>query len=232
MTLVDKTVNNYIEQNVSSDAAVTTRRRRAPEAARDNILAAAEAMLIATGPQALKLADVARAAGVSNASVLHHFGSIDGVQTALMERMIRQLVDRILAATSPAAGPLDTAAQSVVAIFDAFETRGAARLAAWLELTGEARRLTLVREAVREVIAVRVQQYPGVSPDDLEDFTLACIVTALGVGLFGHTLGALLGKPDGRAREVALSLLLERLGRAGSAGDRVHALGADNPDPP
>jgi AcrR family transcriptional regulator len=69
--------------------------RRSSEAARENILAACEAILLEKGPQALKLADVAAGAGVANATVLHHFGSVDGVQTALMARMIRQLVERI-----------------------------------------------------------------------------------------------------------------------------------------
>jgi AcrR family transcriptional regulator len=187
------------------------RLRRAPEAARENILQAAEAVLIASGPQALKLVDVARSAGISNAAVLHHFGSIDEVQAALMERMIRQLVGRILAATSEDHGSLDTVARSVVALFDAFETRGAARLAAWLELTGEARRLTVVREAVREVIDVRAAQFPDVAPGELEDFTVLCIVVALGAGLHGPTLSTLLDKPAGRARELTLALLIGHL---------------------
>ncbi|MEQ1490819.1 MAG: TetR family transcriptional regulator, partial [Terricaulis sp.] len=46
--------------------------RRAPEDARANILAAAEKLLVEEGPLALKLADVAKAAGVANASVIHH----------------------------------------------------------------------------------------------------------------------------------------------------------------
>jgi hypothetical protein len=42
------------------------------------------------------------------------------------------------------------------ALFDAFETKGAARLAAWLELTGEGRRMTLVRHVVDEVVQTRL----------------------------------------------------------------------------
>ncbi len=203
MAIVDKVVN--------SENGPEPRRRRQPEAARENILAAAETMLVDSGPQSLKLAEVARAAGVSNASVLHYFGSIDGVQTALMERLIRQLVERVLAVNALEAGSLGGARASVVAMFDAFEARGAARLAAWLELTGQARRLTLVREAVREVVEARVRQIPGASAETLENFMLACIVTALGVGLFAPTMEALLDKPVGRAREIAIGLLLGQI---------------------
>ena len=38
--------------------------------------------------QRYPLAEVARAAGISNAAVLHHFGSVEAVHAALMERMI------------------------------------------------------------------------------------------------------------------------------------------------
>ncbi len=205
---------DIIDKNVNKTSAAEPRRRRQPEAARENILAAAEAMLIEAGPQSLKLADTARAAGVSNASVLHYFGSTDGVQTALMERMVRQLVDQVLAISPRGAASIETAAEGIIALFDAFEARGAARLAAWLELTGESRRLTVVRAAVQEVVAARAGWFAAVPGEAMEDFMLASISLALGVGLFGPTLTDLLGKPAGRAREVALRLLLGQLQNA------------------
>ena len=53
----------------------------------------------------------------------------------------------------PARGPTFRAPPKSGAsvLFDAFESKGAARLAAWLELTGETRRFALVRDAVRRV---------------------------------------------------------------------------------
>ena len=203
MPLTDKIVNKTSE--------ASTRRRRLPEDARENILAAAETMLTTVGPQALKLAEVARAAGISNASVLHHFGAIEEVQAALMERMVGRLVEEILAITHDGLGPVQSAGEEIIALFDAFERKGAARLAAWLELRGEARRLTVVRSAVRQVIDARTGQYGRVPAEALEDFMLASITLALAVGLFGSTLAELMDKPVGRAREVALDLLLSRL---------------------
>ncbi|MFC3070228.1 TetR/AcrR family transcriptional regulator [Phenylobacterium soli] len=180
------------------------RARRSPEAARENILAAAESLLLEKGPQALKLTDVAARAGIAHATVLHHFGSIGDVQTALMERMIRQLVVQILEG-EPAAEPggPETSAQ---ALFDAFESRGAARLAAWLELTGEARRLTMVREAVQEVIANRMA-HNGLPAEATEDLVLVSVVLAMGVGLFGQSLAQLMGRPPETSRRLALDLL-------------------------
>ena len=148
---------------------------------------------------------------MSNATVLHHFGSIAGAQTALMERMVRQLVSEVLTIAQRDGATAQSATEEITALFDAFESKGSARLAAWLELTGGARRMTFVQTAAREVVEARAGQFANI-PDDLrEDLMLACITMALGVGLFGPTLSELLGKPAGRAREVVLGLLLDQL---------------------
>ncbi len=182
--------------------------RRSPEAARENILAAAEALLVEHGPQAIKLADVAKAAGVVHANVIHHFGSIAGVETALMERMIRQLADKIIAGFNEEGATPGFGAQ---ALFDAFEAKGAARLAAWLELTGEGRRMTLVRAVVDQVVQTRLAREVVADREAAVDFILLNIILAIGVGLFGPTLSGLLGRPPERARELALELIQGRI---------------------
>ncbi len=183
-----------------------TRIRRTPEESRANILSAAERLLTSSGPQSLRLADVAKEAGIANATVLHHFGSIDAVHTALMERMIDELVEQVVTDDLPD----DFAAArgiSLKKLFDAFQSKGAARLAAWLELTDESKRLTSVREAVQRVAK---EKFPDedVSIDLVESIMLIAIVLAVGVGLFGHTLESLLGRPDGQAREMAFEMLV------------------------
>lgn len=201
--------------SIETTAVPKTRVRRSPEAARENILAAAEALLVEHGPQAIKLADVAKAAGVVHANVIHHFGSIAGVETALMERMIRQLADKIIVGFNEQGVSPGFGAQ---ALFDAFEARGAARLAAWLELTGEGRRMTLVRQVVDEVVQTRLAIDTGVERDAIIDFILLNIVLAVGVGLFGPTLSELLGRPPERARELAQELVQGRITAMGSKG--------------
>jgi AcrR family transcriptional regulator len=179
--------------------------RRSPEASRENILIAAERLLVSQGPQSLRLADVAKEAGVANATVLHHFGTIDGVQAALMEKMIVELVSGLLTMDVPA-DPRAARGGALQNLFDAFETKGAARLAAWLEMTGEAKRLSSVRAAVQTVVR---QKIGALEADEarFEDAILVSVILAIGVGLFGPTLSELLGKPKGRARAVALKLL-------------------------
>ena len=188
--------------------APKARVRRSPEAARENILAAAEALLVEHGPQAIKLADVAKAAGVVHANVIHHFGSISGVETALMERMIRRLADQVIAGFEKEGA---VPGFGTKALFDAFEAKGAARLAAWLEMTGEGGRMTLVRQVVDEVVDTRVAREAGVGREAIIDFILLNIILAIGVGLFGPTLGELLGRPPERARELALEMVQGRI---------------------
>lgn len=190
----------------------TPRIRRTPEESRANILSAAEALLVEKGPQSLRLADVAKAAGVANATVLHHFGTIDAVHQALMERMIGDLVRSIMAIEIPADAPAEARAMGLKTLFDALETPGAARLAAWLELTDETSRLTVVREAVQEVAQKKIAN-TGVPADVAEDLILMSVTLALGVGLFGPSLGRLIGKPESRAREMTLQMLLGHLQR-------------------
>jgi AcrR family transcriptional regulator len=214
---IDKNVNKknaaVSESSPSAVAPATVapaaggRRRRSPAAARDNILEAAEAILTESGPQNLKLTEVARAAGVSAATVLHHFTSIDGVQTALMERMITNLVARIVAITQSSDDHI-LSTEADAALFDAFEAAGAARLAAWLVMTGEATRLDLVRRAVGQVVDLITAHLPQAPEREvLEDLLLASITAALGSGLFGGPLSALLGRPADTARRTIMAAL-------------------------
>lgn len=201
--------------SIEATAPRPPRVRRSPEAARENILAAAEAILVEQGPQALKLADVAKAAGVVHANVIHHFGSIAGVETALMERMIRALADKVITGFNTGGATPGFGAQ---ALFEAFEAKGAARLAAWLELTGESRRLTVVRNVVDEIIQTRLAQDLGLERDKVVDFILLNIILAVGTGLFGPTLSDLLGRPPERARELALEMVQGRISALASQG--------------
>ena len=79
--------------------AGSPRRRRSPEVARREILDAAQRLLSSGGPDAIRLQDIARDVGISHPTILHHFGSRDGLIRALDARAIHALtgdVERIL----------------------------------------------------------------------------------------------------------------------------------------
>jgi AcrR family transcriptional regulator len=72
-------------------AAKTKRVRRRPEDAKRLILDAAETSMAGKGPASLRLQDVARLAGVSHPTILHHFGSREGLVRALNLRSFEEL---------------------------------------------------------------------------------------------------------------------------------------------
>ena len=59
--------------------------RRTPEEAKRLILETAQALVARTGPQGLRLQDIAAEAGISHPLILHHFGSREGLVRALIE---------------------------------------------------------------------------------------------------------------------------------------------------
>ena len=71
--------------------------------------------------------------------------------------------------------------------------------------------MTLVRQVVDEVVDTRVAREAGVGREAIIDFILLNIILAIGVGLFGPTLGELLGRPPERARELALEMVQGRI---------------------
>ena len=77
-------------------AAKTKRVRRRPEDARRLILDAAETSMAGNGPASLRLQDVARLAGVSHPTILHHFGSREGLVRALNIRSFEELTKPML----------------------------------------------------------------------------------------------------------------------------------------
>ena len=61
------------------------RRRMTPEESRSAALSAARELLVEVGPQAVTLKAVGARIGRTHANLLHHFGSAEGLQKALIE---------------------------------------------------------------------------------------------------------------------------------------------------
>lgn len=116
---------------------VRSNRRRSREVAREEILDAAEGLLVECGPQKLKLVDVASRAGVGHSLIIHHFGSIAGLQHALAVRMSRQLVDEIATLIETAESTRPLISQIIARIFEIYGCPQNAKLIAWLALTGQ-----------------------------------------------------------------------------------------------
>lgn len=187
------------------------RPRRSQADSRAHILSAAQDLLAEKGADRLKLTEVAAAAGVSHPTVLHHFGSIGELQAELMEQMIRDLVAKIMVCEAPG-NPEEDQMIGLNSLFDTFATPGAARLAAWLEITGEHRKMVVVRETIKAIVAERMVP-AGWESAPAEELVLLATTLALGVGLFGNSLAEHLGHAAGSAKTLALNLLIQEMER-------------------
>jgi AcrR family transcriptional regulator len=111
------------------------RRRRTADSARREILDAAGRQLMNEGPDGLRLQAIAADLGISHSSILHHFGSRDGLLDALsidafqnLERDLKQSF-----ATPPADDPATDFFDQISRILG---ERGHAQLLAWQLLSG------------------------------------------------------------------------------------------------
>ena len=111
------------------------RLRRSAEEARLLILDAAEKRLEESGPGGLRLQEIARDAGISHSTILHHFGS----REALVEAVVGRALERVQRDVAGAFTNADFAPQDAARLLHGIGRRmgrGHARLIAWLALEG------------------------------------------------------------------------------------------------
>jgi len=110
--------------------------RRPAERAREEILDAAERLLVADGPAALRVQAVASEVGVTDANVHYHFGSRDALLDAVLRRAARRVRDDVaemLEGWEPEPAAVVELAELLRSLYT---DRGYARITAWLALAG------------------------------------------------------------------------------------------------
>ena len=113
------------------------RRRRDAAAAREAILDAAEKRLVVTGPSGIRLQEVAKDAGVSHPTVLHHFGSRELLVKAVCTRAVHAIHVGLVEAIAGSTGEENQLAGMLNSVFDALTRTGHARVLMWLALEGQ-----------------------------------------------------------------------------------------------
>ena len=108
-----------------------------PRDTRRAILDAARRRLAESGPEAIRLQEIARDVGISHPTILHHFGSRDGLTQALAQDALDALeADLMAALVEPAAGV--SAATVLEHVLETVGGSGHGRLFAWRSLCLEA----------------------------------------------------------------------------------------------
>jgi AcrR family transcriptional regulator len=143
------------------------------DSARESILTAFQELLIDTSGSGASLEAVARVAGVTKGGLLYHFGSRDGLETALIDRL-ESLADveyeRMRTAPAGAAAYYVSLAEYVNSPLDRATLAGG----------------TLARQnpRAREVMLETRRRYFGILNDDLHDPELARATMLLADGLY------------------------------------------------
>lgn len=110
--------------------------RRSAAQARALILSSAQTRLADVGPEGLQIKEIAAIAGVTHSTILHHFGSAEGLRTALAEQMVEKLLGDILAVMDQRE-TMDPGDHTILfRVFEVLSDDGNARLLAWSMLKG------------------------------------------------------------------------------------------------
>ncbi len=182
--------------------------RRSPEEARRLILETAQALIARTGPEGLRLQDIAAEAGISHPLILHHFKSRAGLVRALTRQTAAEFKDRFVAAL---AQPELTTEALIDRVFDAF-AGGLAQRLAWLAITdpegmdpeGEADEPATVQREIAETLHMRrvAAAPPGreVTREDSQWLMHLVAVAAFGEAMHGVRLRRGRGQDEGETR--------------------------------
>lgn len=108
-----------------------------PEQARNAILDAAQEMIVDVGPAGLRISAVAKKAGMAHPNIIHHFGSRDGLISALAQRVGERSTERVTEAIKQAtkASPEDRI-DAMTRVLDIAFPGDEGKAAVWLHLSG------------------------------------------------------------------------------------------------
>lgn len=186
------------------------RRRRTPEEARVEVLACARARLLARGPDSVTLKGVADDLGMTHANLIHHFGSAEGLQSALMGYMVADLSNALDTAIARLRTDEGAPLELINAVFDAFAEGGAGKLAAWIVLKGDLTHLEPVRAAVNGLVHAiqdKLGDPSNPSQNQLSAAVLFIALSAFGEALIGPPLRDMLDQDEDASRKVVAGLL-------------------------
>lgn len=188
----------------------TRRRRRSPEQAREEALTSARGLLMQHGPPGVTLKAVADDIGMSHGNLIHHFGSAEGLQSALMAAMVQDLTIALEGAVAQVRADDAAPRQLVDIVFDAFSKGGAGQLAAWIGMSHEYRQLEPVRAAVQalaQAVDEKAQENDGEPPRHIASAVLFITLCAFGDAVIGPPLRQMLGRDPDSVRRLSTHLL-------------------------
>ena len=173
---------------------MAVRRRRTAEESRSIILDVASKRLRELGLEGLNITGVADEAGISHATLIHHFGSSGGMRDALADKMTLALVRDLVEALDARVPPNEL----IRNVFDALAAGGHAKLLAWraVEGSGNPGEMGAVTELFSRLLQTTRQVLDVDTDAEVRQMIYLVAVAAIGHGLAGGVLASLLGMPE------------------------------------
>ena len=171
------------------------RRRRTAEESRSNILEVAAKRLREHGLEGLNITGVAEEAGISHATLIHHFGSSGGMRDALADKMTMDLIEDLVAELA-AHVPTSELTQNV---FRTLAEGGHAKLIAWRAVESadqDDQDVTETQQAFGKLLANAQQAFDTENPAEVRNVVYLVALAAIGYGLSGNVLSRVLGMSD------------------------------------
>lgn len=171
------------------------RRRRTAEESRSIILEVAAKRLREQGLEGLNITGVAEEAGISHATLIHHFGSSGGMRDALADKMTMDLIEDLVAELA-AHVPTSELTQNV---FKTLAEGGHAKLIAWRAVENSVENkedVSATQEAFAKLLTSTQQAFDTDNPEEIKNVVYLVAIAAIGYGLAGSVLSQVLGMTE------------------------------------
>lgn len=173
------------------DTFLATRRRRTAEESRTLILDVATRRLREYGLEGLNITGVAKEAGISHATLIHHFGSSGGMRDALADKMTMDLVADLVVAFDAHMPPAELAQR----VFTALAEGGHAKLLAWRSIEGDSsfHDVTAVANLFGKLLDTTQKALGAESREQVQMIIYLVALASIGYGMAGSVLADALG---------------------------------------
>ena len=175
---------------------MAVRKRRTAEESKSLVLQVAARRLREAGLEGLNITGVAEEAGISHATLLHHFGSSSGMRDALADKMTEDLVEDLVAAFDARVPTVELTRN----VFAALAEGGHAKLLAWRAVEGDGdgeADLSAVTELFARLMKTTQDALGLEDPKEVQKLIYLVAIAGIGYGLAGNVLAAALGMSDG-----------------------------------
>lgn len=158
----------------------------------------------------MTLAGVAEKLERTHSNIIHHFGSAEKMQSALMSMMVEDLAQALTKAMESFGSGEWRVRVLVDAVFDAFGEGGAAMLAAWIVLSNKQPYLDPVRDAVQALarnVDERLPQDKDGKRSHILSLLLFLSLIAFADALVGTRLRSILKRDADATRDIVAQLV-------------------------